>query len=135
MKGLFIYDVINLKSYSKIFLILAAFFMIYASVTKSPSYFSGMLFMLFAMLPVSSLAMDEKSGWDKYIATLPVKKTYYVAEKYLLFIILDLAAVFVTFILSFILSIGIQETIITLVSMFCVCMLFESLILPFVRCV
>ena len=54
-----------------------------------------MLVMVAAMLPVTCMAYDERSQWDRYALTIPVSRTKMVVEKYLLGLALIAAAVVV----------------------------------------
>ena len=79
MKGLLIKDYYTLLRQMKLFLVILVFF------TMMPG-FSGAAFAVVysALLPVTALAYDERSGWDKLAAMMPYKSSQIVLSKYLL---------------------------------------------------
>lgn len=83
MKGLIIKDFFVLK---KQLLPFGAFILVYffiALISDNSSFFTGMIMVLSAMLPISTFSYDEKSGWNKYALTMPVSKSQLVKSKYL----------------------------------------------------
>ena len=47
-------------------------------------FFGAMGTMMITILPQSIIGQDENTGWNRFCLTMPVKRTQYVSEKYLL---------------------------------------------------
>lgn len=84
MKGLFIKDIYNLKQQVKIYLLLIAVWMVMGYVNNDSTFFSGVMMIFSLLIPVTSIAYDEKANWDKYALTMPVTKNEIVLSKYIL---------------------------------------------------
>lgn len=89
MKGLLVKERYSLLSGGKILylLVFGLAFGILGIVTRSTFFFVYMGFML-AMLPYSSLAGDELSGWESYSLTMPCTRGQYVSSKYVMTLIM-----------------------------------------------
>jgi len=131
MKGLLIKDFYTLTKQVKIFLLIIVLF----SIMPGSSTASFAL-VYSAMLPITSLAYDEKSKWDKLAAMMPYSKSSIVIEKYLLGYIC-LAAVSI---LSFIAKIAVYlfsgkpvtaEIFMEMLPVICAAVLFLAINLPF----
>lgn len=88
MIGLIIKDFLNLK---KQVLPIGAFFIIYfimGLISKDASFFSGMVMIFCAILPITALAYDDRAGWNKYALTMPVSRSMLVVSKYMVALIL-----------------------------------------------
>lgn len=79
MKGLLLKDIYTLLKQFKIFLIMIVAFSVWPG-----SFMSGFAICYASMLPVTALAYDERSKWDKYAAMLPCSPYDIAASKYLL---------------------------------------------------
>jgi len=97
MKGLILKDLLNLKKQGKIFPLIIVFYMILSVIVDEATFFLGFVVLLCSMVPVTTLAYDEKSKWDKYALTMPVSRKDLVMSKYMLGLLCMLAGVFVTF--------------------------------------
>lgn len=92
MIGLILKDFLNLKRHSKIYFILVIFYFILGITNKDFSMFGSMIAMMAVILPVTSMAYDEKNNWDRYALTMPVSRRDLVLSRYILsFIFLVLA--------------------------------------------
>lgn len=84
MKGLLIKDYCLLKSQKQflmmVFIICMAFLIIY----KDPSFVVAYMMVLFSFLTLSTLSYDEFDNGMSFMFTLPVSRSIYVKEKYLL---------------------------------------------------
>ena len=134
MKGLIIKDVFALKSQGKLFLGLIIFYFIYAIALKNVTMLS-MITLLCVMLPITSMAYDERSKWDKYALSMPVSRKTIVLSKYLFSILLDIVGVIVvavtsTMIVSFSNEMKIIEVLLMSVLFGAICILFVSVMLP-----
>lgn len=88
MKGLLYKDLLNIwKSMRKLFII---FFMVAGMAglaDPTTGVAVGMLVFMGCSLPISSVAMDERSGWDRFAAASPLPRWMIVVSKYLLLLI------------------------------------------------
>lgn len=66
MKGLFIKDLYTLAKQMKIFLLMIVVFAVVPNGSMA-----GFAIVYSAMLPMTSLAYDERSHWDELAATMP----------------------------------------------------------------
>lgn len=83
MKGLLLKDLYMMKAYCKSYILIIAVFL-------AASYLGGNTFFIYypclmsGMIPVTLLAYDERDRFLQYSASLPVSRTQFVSEKYLL---------------------------------------------------
>jgi ABC-2 type transport system permease protein len=92
MKGLLVKDFYTLIKQLRLFLLIIVLF----SLMQGSST-SSFAFVYSAMLPITSLAYDERSKWDKLAAMMPYSKRSIVLEKYLLGYICLAAVAILTF--------------------------------------
>lgn len=84
MKGLLIKDLMLLKS-SKTYLITVIFFaVIFLALQDSPHFAVGYVTMLCVFSSISTISYDDMGDGISYLFTLPIKRSSYVREKYLL---------------------------------------------------
>lgn len=88
MRGLLIKDFIILKAQSRVMLVVFAFYVIMGIVGGNREMFGFIMIFLMIMLPITAMAYDERSKWDKYALTMPVSRQDLVINKYLLGLIL-----------------------------------------------
>ncbi|ACL20308.1 ABC-2 transporter permease [Desulfitobacterium hafniense] len=100
MKGLIIKDIFALRQQGKILLALLVFYAVYSVVFQNLSMLAGMIVLLCVMLPVTTMAYDEKSKWDKYALSMPIPRKTIVLSKYLFAIIAEFLAVIIIGILG-----------------------------------
>lgn len=133
MKGLVLKDLINLKKQLKVIGLIILFYFIFSKTTNNNSMFGTMVTLVFAMLPITALAFDEKANWDKYGLTMPVSRPEVVMSKYILGIIASIVAIILNFIAQILLGTKINSESIKMISIiFSVSLLFFSLILPII---
>ncbi|MDD2483961.1 MAG: ABC-2 transporter permease [Eubacteriales bacterium] len=94
MKGLLIKDLINLKKQGMIIGVLIVFYAVLGFWTHDSSMMGAVMAVLAAMMPITSMAYDEKAKWDKYALSMPVSRRDIVLGKYLLGILFS-AVVFI----------------------------------------
>ena len=97
MKGLIIKDFFALTRQARIFLAVAAFYLIYSITTKNITMFAAMFTMFMGFLPINTMAFDEQSKWNKYALSMPLTRTDIVLSKYILSGIVALLAILVNF--------------------------------------
>lgn len=88
MKGLIRKDLYQcVANYKIIFLYFVVFFGVSFFVDNG-IFFLVLPGIILGMLPITLFAIDEKEGWCRYSATMPVSRTRYMSAKYLLGLIL-----------------------------------------------
>ncbi len=95
MLGLLIKDFLTVKQQLRIMLLLLIFYLIFGITTNNSSALWTMFMVISAMLPITTMAYDEKANWDKYALSLPVSRKTIVLSKYLFGIILTLLSMII----------------------------------------
>lgn len=90
MKGLLRKDIYMLAKYNRLFLI-AVFVMAVAAAVTGSSFFTVYVGVLVGVLPITALAYDDREKWCTYCETMPVTRAQFVAEKYILALIVAAA--------------------------------------------
>lgn len=88
MKGLIIKDFLNIKKQATPMLLFITLYFFISLITGNSSFFTGILMIFCAMLPITSLSYDDKSGFAKYALTLPVSRQTIIKSKYMMALIL-----------------------------------------------
>ena len=88
MKGLLLKDLINLKSTARLFLAFLAIFAVLILSTGELGSYSLSIVVLSAMLPFTTVALDERAKWDRTALCAPVKRSTLVLSKYVLGLVL-----------------------------------------------
>lgn len=111
MKGLVYKDILAMRRLAGTYLL---FFLVYGGLSVAGvfdiSVLGGMVVLLGAMVPMSSISMDETSGWSRFAVASPVGRRGIVSGKYL-FTLLALVAstVLVSLLLTVTALLGINE--------------------------
>lgn len=93
MLGLLIKDFMAIKRQVRILIFLLVFYLIFGLTTNNASIVGTMVLVICMLLPITTIAYDEKSNWDKYALSLPVSRQTLVLSKYLFGIILSLLSI------------------------------------------
>lgn len=130
MKGLLIKDFYTLTKQLKMFLLLIAFF---SFLPGSSTAAFAVIYS--AMLPITALAYDERSKWDKLAAMMPYTASSLVLGKYVLGYICVAAAATLSFIVRIALSLYSKEPItvnflMETLPIVCIALIFEAINLP-----
>ncbi|MBQ2679764.1 MAG: ABC-2 transporter permease [Firmicutes bacterium] len=83
MKGLLLKDFYCLIKNARSYFIIVAIFAFVSVLQEEISFFTLYPSLLAALLPVTLLSFDERSKWNVYSQTLPVKKSEIVSSKYI----------------------------------------------------
>jgi ABC-type transport system involved in multi-copper enzyme maturation permease subunit len=133
MIGLIKKDLFTLKKQLIIIIFFVAFYG-FLSFAQSSNYsmFAYMVTLFSIFIPMTSLAYDDRSEWNKYAITMPVTRKQLVYSKYLL----SLLAIGITGVLCLVLSLLLDksittESLVTIASSLSIGMLFLSINLPF----
>lgn len=114
MTGLILKDMLNLKKQGKVYLILIIFYFVLGLVNENSSMFTSMMTMVAVLIPLTAMAYDERSNWDRYALTMPISRKSMVMSKYLLGLIFLAAAFVISILLNMFFSdMPIAENIIT----------------------
>lgn len=101
MKGLLLKDLFVLQRQAKFYLLIVAALVVVSFFNPTMQVFVAMYFVLFGMmLPITAMAYDERSGWDKLALAMPVTRKKLVVGKYLLGGLLLVGAIAVTALLK-----------------------------------
>lgn len=90
MIGLIIKDLLTLKKQGRILFLLAGFYFVLAYASNNIGMFGTISAVLSLMLPITAMAYDERSQWDRYAVSMPISRTKIVLSKYVLGIVLNL---------------------------------------------
>lgn len=88
MKGLIIKDFLNLKRHMLPMVLFLIIYFIISLTTKNSSFFTGVIMVFCAMLPITALSYDDRSAFTKYALTMPVSRNALVISKYVMSLIL-----------------------------------------------
>lgn len=131
MIGLMLKDLLNLKKQAKIYLVLIIFYYILGIANEDFSMAGSMIAILAAMIPITAMAYDEKSKWERYALTMPISRTSLVVSKYALGLIFLILASAITMIFSLIFSsIPIKQSILTNIAVLSTGILLISIVFP-----
>lgn len=83
MKGLIIKDILNLRAQMKVYIMLLVMWFVIGMMIKDAGFFTNIMVMFAIVIPVSSLAYDEKTRWDSFAVTMPISRRDIVTAKYI----------------------------------------------------
>ena len=131
MIGLFIKDLLNLKSQLRVILLLLGVYGLIAITNDNSSMLGAIIAIMGVMIPTTALSYDEKAKWDKYALSMPLSRTDLILSKYLL----GIAFSVVGFILNFLISLWIgftsyKESLILSMLLLSAGLFFLSFVLP-----
>ncbi len=84
MKGLLLKDFSALKGFAKILGLLLVLFAVQGVVTGDAGFIGSLMMVFCAMLPMTSVALDDQAGWNAYAQCMPVSRREQVVSKYLI---------------------------------------------------
>ncbi len=82
MKGFIYKDLMILANQMKILIVMTIFYMAVSIISGNAEMFGGLMAILCSVLPITTIAYDEKAKWDKYALTMPVSRNQLVLNKY-----------------------------------------------------
>ena len=135
MKGLLLKDLFAIRRQGKILLVFVVVYSIYAVMVKNISMLGGMVVLMCAMMPITTMSFDEFCKWDKYALSMPLSRKTIVLSKYSLGIILDLAGILILAPISAIMvlftkEMKVSESLLVLLVIGEVAITFLAIILP-----
>lgn len=102
MKSMMLSDIYNLQSFAK--QMLFAFLIITVCMLPNAGMGGYLCYctVLFAMLVVSLLSIDERTNWRKYAFIMPVSRKDYVVSKYIMSFLFILCGIGVALLISYV---------------------------------
>jgi len=113
MKGLILKDFMNLKRQYKVLLLMSVFFIVMSLTGDNSAMFSGVISILLVMLTITTTSYDEQSKWDRYALTMPVSRSDLVIGKYIMGLILSIAAFIVNVVFQIVTGSGTIQYVLT----------------------
>ena len=129
MWGLIVKDLKNLKTQAKLFLVIAAVYLLFGIQSGNFMMLGGFAILLAAILPVTALAYDERSKWERYALTMPVTRTQLVLSKYLLGLLLS-GGVTVVIVIAQSFMVEFKEALLSTLMLFGVGLFLSAILLP-----
>lgn len=100
MKALLLKDFYMTARYCRSYLIIIAVFTAVSVLSPENLFLSAYICLITGMLPITLMAYDERSRWTEYSGALPYSKAELVASKYLMGILVQMAAVLVSLLIK-----------------------------------
>lgn len=135
MKGLLYKDLILLLRDARTMLFIALVFLIVGSVSDN-HFFTIFSIFYIAILPITTMGIDETTHWDRYAITMPVVRRDLVASRYIWGLLAMVLAVAFCLIIKVLTSLVIGnsvlfgENVFILVSAACVSVIYLAVNLP-----
>ncbi|NLD18863.1 MAG: ABC-2 transporter permease [Clostridiales bacterium] len=82
MRGLVIKDILNLRQQAKIYVGIMVLFFVVGILNEDASYFGSFSSVFIMLIPMTSIAYDERAKWDRYALTMPVSRADIANSKY-----------------------------------------------------
>ncbi|MDO5844795.1 MAG: ABC-2 transporter permease [Methanocorpusculum sp.] len=111
MNALILKDLLNLRTSLKTLAVMMIIFGIIFIPGKNYIAFYFIMMIFAAMLPSTSISLDEMSKWDKYALTMPITRREIVKSKYILSIILACISLIISAVLTMIFVLAFPEQI------------------------
>lgn len=130
MKGLVLKDFINIKGQVVLYLLIAALWVGIGIKWDDSGFFSGVMQMFTVMIPLASLAYDEKNHWNRFALTMPVCRKELVQSKFLFMLLVIVAVAIVSFAGSLLISGDLEESIIVVLYASPIGIILNSILMP-----
>lgn len=134
MKGLLIKDLLGLKGFGRISILLIAAYGVIAFATGNVGMLSSILLVFCAMLPMTATALDEQSKWNAYAQCMPVDRRQIVLSKYILAVIVAIGALVLSLLITLLTTLRAPvdwpSTLLTNGAILCMLMIMNAVIQP-----
>ena len=131
MIGLVYKDLMVMKKTLLLYMVIFAVYGYMSIAYDQGGLLYTMVLILSSMVPVSTIAYDERSKWDRIANTTPLSRKEIVVAKYLLAVTLTVFSVVVCFVIYlFDKRIPISENLIMCFSLVLMGMIYQALLLP-----
>ncbi|MDO4546270.1 MAG: ABC-2 transporter permease [Bacillota bacterium] len=111
MKGLILKDLLNMKQQWKVYLLVIVAWFVLSIFNDNYAFFGSIMVMLVILLPMTSMAYDDKVGWEHYALTMPVSRKDLMFSRYLILLLIALCAGVISVAGGFLISRNLQENI------------------------
>lgn len=137
MKGLVLKDLLNLRGYSKNFIVFIGLGILYLYSFQNSSFITGMIMLLSIFLVITTMSYDDMAHWDKFALSMPITRKMLVGAKYLVALALAGIGAAISALLIFIFhfikpGIDLVEGFATIGILICVGLFFVGILLPLV---
>ena len=126
MKGIVVKDLLTLKSSMKTVILIVVLFGVMGAKSGS-AYMSTFASVYAAILPMTCMAFDERSRFNRYAVVMPVNLRDIVLSKYVVGLILAVAATVVATVMTVLAGGSIGETVAASIA---IPMVYHSILLP-----
>ncbi len=82
MKALLLKNWLTLRKGNPLFLVFLLVYTLVGAFTDNPLFYGSFVALLSALLPKNIIAFDERSGWERYAAALPLSRRTQVLAVY-----------------------------------------------------
>lgn len=132
MKGLLLKDMFTLTRQARTYILFIAVFSLLPGYNNTMAPFAVMMA---SMMPITALAYDERSNWDRLAVSMPYTTAQLVLSKYLLGLMLMLCAVVLSVVAlplqrAFAAGTTLDETLVTALGALCAGLLIQGVLLP-----
>ncbi|CDG00758.1 Putative Uncharacterized protein [Clostridium chauvoei JF4335] len=119
-----------MKKQSKVYIAFIIFYGFLAFTSKDTSFLNGVICIFCAMLPITALAYDERSNWDRYALSMPINRKDIIISKYLLGILCSFLGFIICFLFNIFSNSLSKETLALSLLFFGISIILISILLP-----
>lgn len=131
MSGLVYKDLMVMKKTLLIYVIIGAFYGYLDISNGRTGMMFAMLLITSTMVPISAIAYDERSKWDKIVNTMPLSRKEIVLSKYVLAILLTaISSVIIFAFYMLVPEMPLEEKAVTTAVMAMMAMLYQAALMP-----
>ncbi len=131
MKGLLIKDYKLIMHNKRLFLVLMIVWLLVFQKYNGYSFLIGYSTMIFVLLVINTMSMDEYYKSTPYLITMPVSRNTYVTEKYILMLGFSLTGAVLSTVLCIVIHTDLlQRLIIESIAIYIILALFQLFMLP-----
>lgn len=134
MTGLILKDLYTLKKQWKMIALIAFVFIIFSFLSNDMTTFLSLTTVYVILLPLTSMAYDEQSKWDRYALAMPLSAQIIVLSKYVFAFLISLIQLIVALSVGLLLAsqagLEFKDTIVSVVVSSGVSLLMLAIILP-----
>ncbi|MDY3080267.1 MAG: ABC-2 transporter permease [Oscillospiraceae bacterium] len=131
MKGLLVKDFKLMKVQKNFYFLLIAIFIVFEILNYDVSFAIGFVNFATSMFTLSTISYDEFDNGSAFLFTLPISRKSYVAEKYVLALLLSLGSWAITVLLAIVLTKSqVSETLVPAVIIFIAVLVLQAVMLP-----
>ena len=126
MKGLVLKDLLVLKTTMKTVIVIIVLFGFMGAMSGS-TYMTTFASVYAAILPMTCMAYDERSHFNRYAVTMPVKAAHIAVSKYVTGLVLAAVAMVIAVLMAVVTKVSILETVLTCIA---IPLIYHTFMLP-----